>query len=250
MSDTSGHCRRQPRDGRTLAGRPIEEARWSCDGVPDLDDPVLVAAFEGWNDAGEAATGGRRAPGGKWQADPARRASTRRITTTSRSTGRSCPSTRPASASLDWPTTRVSLRPTGCRARPRRRPGARASSPTCAGAASAPSCSGSHELGVERVVTARRSACRRPAHPAGTGDGFDQRSSRWPQSLGLEPSRYEGPTGHRRRVAGRRTAATAWSRYPCGQRCRTTSAQSAVSQGHVGAPAPDRGPTRPPRAPR
>ena len=27
------------------------------DGVPDLDDPVLVAAFEGWNDAGEAATG-------------------------------------------------------------------------------------------------------------------------------------------------------------------------------------------------
>jgi proteasome assembly chaperone (PAC2) family protein len=28
------------------------------DGVPELNDPVLIAAFEGWNDAGEAATAG------------------------------------------------------------------------------------------------------------------------------------------------------------------------------------------------
>ncbi len=26
-------------------------------GVPPLRDPVMVAAFEGWNDAGEAASG-------------------------------------------------------------------------------------------------------------------------------------------------------------------------------------------------
>jgi hypothetical protein len=27
------------------------------DGLPELVDPVLIAAFEGWNDAGEAASG-------------------------------------------------------------------------------------------------------------------------------------------------------------------------------------------------
>ena len=27
------------------------------EGVPELIDPVMVAAFEGWNDAGDAASG-------------------------------------------------------------------------------------------------------------------------------------------------------------------------------------------------
>ena len=27
------------------------------EGVPELTDPVMVAAFEGWNDAGDAASG-------------------------------------------------------------------------------------------------------------------------------------------------------------------------------------------------
>ena len=27
------------------------------EGLPSLDQPILVAAFEGWNDAAEAATG-------------------------------------------------------------------------------------------------------------------------------------------------------------------------------------------------
>ncbi|HET6687097.1 MAG TPA: PAC2 family protein, partial [Jiangellaceae bacterium] len=40
------------------------------DGVPDLDDPVLVAAFEGWNDAGEAATGVVEHLEESWQAVP------------------------------------------------------------------------------------------------------------------------------------------------------------------------------------
>ena len=34
------------------------------DGFPELVDPLLIAAFEGWNDAGDAATVGGRAPRG------------------------------------------------------------------------------------------------------------------------------------------------------------------------------------------
>ena len=33
------------------------EADMTCRGLPELSDPVVVAAFEGWNDAGDAATG-------------------------------------------------------------------------------------------------------------------------------------------------------------------------------------------------
>jgi predicted ATP-grasp superfamily ATP-dependent carboligase len=36
--------------------------------VPELDDPVLIAAFEGWNDAGEAATGAVRHLAEAWDA--------------------------------------------------------------------------------------------------------------------------------------------------------------------------------------
>jgi proteasome assembly chaperone (PAC2) family protein len=39
-------------------------------GRPTLDQPVLVAAFEGWNDAGEAATFAARFLSERWDADP------------------------------------------------------------------------------------------------------------------------------------------------------------------------------------
>ncbi|MEV5572006.1 PAC2 family protein [Spirillospora sp. NPDC052269] len=40
------------------------------EGVPDLVDPVVVAAFEGWNDAGEAASGVITHLEGAWDATP------------------------------------------------------------------------------------------------------------------------------------------------------------------------------------
>jgi proteasome assembly chaperone (PAC2) family protein len=40
------------------------------DGVPELVDPILVAAFEGWNDAGEAASGVIRHLEEIWSASP------------------------------------------------------------------------------------------------------------------------------------------------------------------------------------
>ncbi|NHC47412.1 PAC2 family protein [Motilibacter aurantiacus] len=40
------------------------------EGVPELVDPVLIAAFEGWNDAGEAATGAIEHLEREWKASP------------------------------------------------------------------------------------------------------------------------------------------------------------------------------------
>ncbi|WP_281172755.1 PAC2 family protein [Jiangella gansuensis] len=40
------------------------------DGTPQLRDPVLIAAFEGWNDAGEAATAGIEHLEREWEATP------------------------------------------------------------------------------------------------------------------------------------------------------------------------------------
>ena len=46
----------------------MEHVRWS--GRPHLDQPVLVAAFEGWNDAGDAASGAARWLRDRWDAKP------------------------------------------------------------------------------------------------------------------------------------------------------------------------------------
>ncbi|MGL5858565.1 MAG: PAC2 family protein [Angustibacter sp.] len=43
----------------------IELARW-----PELTDPVMIAAFEGWNDAGEAATSALEYLARAWDAEP------------------------------------------------------------------------------------------------------------------------------------------------------------------------------------
>ena len=40
------------------------------DGVPELVDPLLIAAFEGWNDAGDAATAAIEHLEEVWDADP------------------------------------------------------------------------------------------------------------------------------------------------------------------------------------
>lgn len=42
--------------------------RWSAH--PTLHDPILIAAFEGWNDAGDAATGAAEFLRDRWQARP------------------------------------------------------------------------------------------------------------------------------------------------------------------------------------
>ena len=162
------------------------------DGVPDLDDPVLVAAFEGWNDAGEAATGVVEHLEESWQAVPL---------------GKIDPEdyydfqvNRPHMSvdetgvrSLDWPTTRVSLaRPAGVG---RDVVLVRGIEPNmrwrgfCAELLAAV-----HDLGVERIVTLGALLADVP-HTRPVPVTVSTSDEKLAKSLGLEPSRYQGPTG-------------------------------------------------------
>ncbi|HLZ38356.1 MAG TPA: PAC2 family protein [Mycobacteriales bacterium] len=78
------------------------------EGVPELTDPVLVAAFEGWNDAGDAATGAVEHLETVWQARP--------IAAIDPDDYYDFQVNRPTVALVDgvtrritWPTTRISL---------------------------------------------------------------------------------------------------------------------------------------------
>jgi proteasome assembly chaperone (PAC2) family protein len=50
------------------SGPASEALRWLD--RPDLEDPVLIAAFEGWNDAGDAASEATRHLAARWGAEP------------------------------------------------------------------------------------------------------------------------------------------------------------------------------------
>jgi proteasome assembly chaperone (PAC2) family protein len=47
----------------------MEHVRWAAE-RPELHNPVLIAAFEGWNDAGDAATTAARWLGDRWAQEP------------------------------------------------------------------------------------------------------------------------------------------------------------------------------------
>ena len=172
------------------------------EGLPELVDPVMIAAFEGWNDAGDAATGAVDAP---------------------ERTGR-----RTSSAALDpedyydfqvnRPLSRIG--DDGVRARSPGRPRGspwpvrptadrdvvlvRGIEPNMRWRAfSAELLAVADELGVELVVIARRAARRLPAHPAGPGDRRRRRPGAGRSGSDLEPVALRGPDRHRRRAAGR-----------------------------------------------
>jgi proteasome assembly chaperone (PAC2) family protein len=48
----------------------VIDPKSTADDLPELDDPVVVVAFEGWNDAGDAATGAVEHLELIWDADP------------------------------------------------------------------------------------------------------------------------------------------------------------------------------------
>ena len=161
-------------------------------GIPKLLRPVMVTAFEGWNDAADSATDAIEALEWSWDAKPL---------------GDLDPEdyydfqvNRPTVSLVDgvsrrvsWPTTRLSLPPpvadvatsSGCAA----------SSRTCAGGRFAVRSSTSPSVSdVEWSSTSVRCCptprTRRPIPVTGTAvDGETARR------LGLEQSRYEGPTG-------------------------------------------------------
>jgi proteasome assembly chaperone (PAC2) family protein len=161
-------------------------------GVPKLDDPVLVAAFEGWNDAGEAATAVIEHLEASWQAV---------------GLGALDPEDyydfqvhRPHVAvdesgvrNLDWPTTRISLaRPLGTE---RDVVLVRGIEPNMRWRAfCAELLATATELGVGRIVTLGALLADVP-HTRPVPVTMSTSDGAIASSMGLEASRYQGPTG-------------------------------------------------------
>src|SRR3954454_15727697 len=159
---------------------------------PDLTDPVLVAAFEGWNDAGDAATGAVEHLELTWQA--------RSLAEIDPDDYYDFQVNRPTVSQVDgvsrrisWPTTRLSVcRPAGAEfdlvlvrgIEPNMR-----WRTFCDELIEA-----MRELGVRTVVTLcallSDSPHTRPTPVTGTSYDADSAAR-----FGLEKSRYEGPTG-------------------------------------------------------
>jgi hypothetical protein len=104
---------------------------------PRLVDPVMIAAFEGWNDAGEAASTALEHLELTWDAEP--------LASIDPEEYYDFQVTRPHVRYADGVTRRIEWQTTGCRWRRSRAPSgtwcsSTASSRTCAGARSAPSC--------------------------------------------------------------------------------------------------------------
>lgn len=162
------------------------------EGLPELVDPVLIAAFEGWNDAGEASSGVITHLETAWKAEP--------LVELDPEDYYDFQVTRPVvemgeglTRSIVWPTTRFSL------ARP---PGSerdvvllRGIEPNMRWKSFCAEIIGlCRELGIETAVMLgallNDSPHTRPVPILGTAS--DEGLAR---SLSLELSRYEGPTG-------------------------------------------------------
>ena len=160
-------------------------------GRPDLTDPVLVTGFEGWNDAGEAATGAIEHLEQLWSA--------RRIAALDPEDYYDFQVNRPTvgmvdgTRSITWPTTRLSV------ARP---PGSdrdlvllRGIEPSIHWRTfTAELIDYAQRIGIQLAVNLgallAESPHSRPVPISGTTSDPDLE-----QRLSLEPSRYEGPTG-------------------------------------------------------
>ncbi|GAA2372308.1 PAC2 family protein [Nonomuraea africana] len=186
------------------------------EGLPELVDPVLIAAFEGWNDAGEASSGVIAHLESEWKAEP--------LIALDPEDYYDFQVTRPIvemgdglTRSIVWPTTRLSL------ARP---PGferdvvlLRGIEPNMRWRGFCDEIVGiAHELGIELTVMLgallNDSPHTRPVPIVGSAT--DEGLAR---SINLELTRYEGPTGivgvlqHAFGAAGLR-AVSLWASVP------------------------------------
>jgi proteasome assembly chaperone (PAC2) family protein len=160
------------------------------DGVRDLRNPVMVAAFEGWNDAGDAATAAVEHLELVWEAEP--------FAAIDPEDYYDFQVNRPTVTLVDgltrriqWPSTRFSL----CRLPTRDVVLLRGLEPNMRWRTFCEEIIGiSRELGVELVVTLGAllsdSPHTRPVPVTGTAS--DPATA---EQLGVDRSRYEGPTG-------------------------------------------------------
>jgi predicted ATP-grasp superfamily ATP-dependent carboligase len=160
------------------------------DGVPELIDPVMVAAFEGWNDAGDAASAVLAHMTQNWTATPL--ASLDSEDYYDFQLSRPVIKVKGDVRSLDWPTTRISIL---------RIPNKRdlvlvqGVEPNLRWRSFCNELLGyAHELGVEMVVTLGALLAdvphTRPIPVSGTVS-----DAKLVRSLNLEEAQYEGPTG-------------------------------------------------------
>ncbi len=168
------------------------EPKDRADGLPELTDPVVVVAFEGWNDAGDAATGAVEHLELIWDAKP--------LAALDPEDYYDFQVNRPTvslvggvSRRIEWPTTRVSVATPpgverdvvlirGIEPNMRWRSFCEELIELC------------HELDVSTVVALGALLTDTPhTRPTPvTGTAYDRESAeRW----GLDTSRYEGPTG-------------------------------------------------------
>ncbi|SDE55001.1 Predicted ATP-dependent carboligase, ATP-grasp superfamily [Blastococcus fimeti] len=164
----------------------------STEDLPDLTDPVVVVAFEGWNDAGDAATGAVEYLELIWDAKP--------LAALDPEDYYDFQVNRPTvslvdgvSRRIEWPTTRISV------ARP---PGSsrdvvlvRGIEPNMRWRSFCTELIALlQELDVQTVVALGALLADTPhTRPTPvTGSAYDDESA---QAYGLETSRYEGPTG-------------------------------------------------------
>ncbi len=164
----------------------------SAEDLPDLTDPVVVVAFEGWNDAGDAATGAVEHLELIWDAKP--------LAALDPEDYYDFQVNRPTvslidgvSRRIEWPTTRISV------ARP---PGSERDVVLIRGIEPNMRWRGFcaeliellQELDAQTVVALGALLADTPhTRPTPvTGSAYDEDSA---QAYGLETSRYEGPTG-------------------------------------------------------
>lgn len=164
----------------------------SAEDLPDLTDPVVVVAFEGWNDAGDAATGAVEHLELIWDAKP--------LAALDPEDYYDFQVNRPTvslidgvSRRIEWPTTRIAV------ARP---PGSSRDVVLVRGiepnmrwrSFCAELIALLQELDVQTVVALGALLADTPhTRPTPvTGSAYDDESA---QAYGLETSRYEGPTG-------------------------------------------------------
>jgi len=170
----------------------VTDPQSTTDDLPELDDPVVVVAFEGWNDAGDAATGAVEHLELIWDADP--------LAALDPEDYYDFQVNRPTvslvdgvSRRLEWPTTRISVaKPAGS---DRHVVLIRGIEPNMRWRSFCQELIDLiEELGATTVVALGALLADTPhTRPTPvTGSAYDDESA---ATWGLETSRYEGPTG-------------------------------------------------------
>ena len=194
------------------------------EGMPELVDPVMIAAFEGWNDAGDAASGAVEHLDEVWQAEHARRARPRGLL---RLPGQPADDRLrdDGAREIEWPTTRVTVARLPLAQRDVVLVARHRAEHALADLLRESCWAVADELGVEMVVTLGALLADTPHTRPVPVTGHRDRARPGRARSASRRRTYEGPTGIVGVLQDACTAGRACRRCRCGRRCRTTSPQ-------------------------